>query len=172
MIRDDIARLPDRLPETERAHAARYRKMITRFRARWFEQDSVDDHGRTIWKLNDEALEHKHALGRPAKSFDQGEHDLGQVHRTMTEFTKELKEIKEILKSNENEVASMRRIVVASLDLTAKGTQKLNDDQKRVLEEHDVYTPVTQRTRKAKEASGHASALDTFGSIDCEDLFD
>lgn len=106
MIRDDIARLRDGLPETERAYAPRYRKMVTRFRARWFEQDSVDEKGRTIWKLNADALKHQQGLGKPTKSFDQGEHDLGQLHRTIAELTKELKEVKEVLKSNEKLAAA------------------------------------------------------------------
>ncbi len=171
MIHADMASLRDSLPETERAHAARYRKMITRFRARWFEQDSVDENGRTIWRLNDEALEHQQELGKPSKSFDQSEHDIGQLHKTISELTKELKEIKEIMKSNEKLVNSTRRVALASLDIAANATQKPNEEQKRVLEEHEVYTPVTKRRRKAQDASENASALDTFGSIDCKDLF-
>lgn len=171
MIRDDIARLRDGLPETERAHAARYRKMIARFRARWFEQDSFDENGRTTWKLNDDALKHQQGLGKPIKSFDQGEQDLGQLHGTIAELTKELKEVKEVLKSNEKLLTATRRLALASLDVAANATQKPNEDQKRVLEEHDVYTPVTRRTRKAKEAGENASALDAFGSLDCDDFF-
>lgn len=40
-----------------------------------------------------------------------------------------------------------------------------------MLEEHEIYTPMTKRRRKAQDASENASALDAFGSIGCMDSF-
>lgn len=50
------------------------------------------------------------------KIHDHSENDIGQLHKTISEFTKEL-EMKEILRSNEKMVSSTRRIALASLDM-------------------------------------------------------
>ncbi len=110
-------------------------------------------------------------MAKRAQSHDQSENDIGQLHKTISELTKELKDIKEIMKSNEKSVNSTRRVVLASPYIAANATQKPNEKRRRVLEEHEVYTPVTKRRRKAQDASENASALDTFGSVDCIDLF-
>lgn len=68
------------------------------------------------------------------------------------------------MKSNEKLVNSTRWVALASPDIAANATQKPN-------EEHEVYTPMTKRIRKAQDASENANALDTFGSIGCMDLF-
>lgn len=75
------------------------------------------------------------------------------------------------MKSNEKLVNSTRWVALASPDIAANATQKPNEERKRVLEEHEVYTPMTKRIRKAQDASENANALDTFGSIGCMDLF-
>lgn len=95
-------------------------------------------------------------MAKRAQSHDQSENEIGQLHKTISELTKELKDIKEIIKSNEKMVNS---------------TQKPNEEQKRVLEEHEVYTPVIKRRGMEQDASENASALETFGATDCDDLF-
>lgn len=171
MIHADMANLQVSLPESERPNAARYRNMITRFRARRWEQDLVDENGRTIWRLNDEAKEHKLELGKPAKSFDQAEHDIGQLHKTIAELTKEVKEMKEILKSNEKMAVSTRKVTLTSLEIAASATSKSNAEQKRLLEEHEVYTPKTKRVKLEEKAVENEEALSNFDAMDCEGLF-
>jgi len=92
-------------------------------------------------------------MAKRAQSHDQSENDIGQLHKTISELTKELKEIKEVMKSNEKLVNLTRRVALASLDIATNATQKPNEEQKRVLEEHEVYTPVTKRRRMAQDAS-------------------
>jgi len=110
-------------------------------------------------------------MAKRAQSHDQSENDIGQLHKTISELTKELKDIKEIIKSNEKMVNSTRRVALASLDIAANATQKPNEEQKRVLEEHEVYTPMIKRRGMEQDASENVSALETFGAIDCDDLF-
>lgn len=171
MFRADMANLQDRLPESERPNAARYRKMMSRFRCRWWEPDTIDEHGETIWRLNDEAEEHKRGLGQPTKSFDQSEHDIGQLHGTIAELTKELKEVKEILKSNEKMAVSTRKVTLTSLEIAASATPKPNAEQKRLLEEHEVYTPKTKRVKLHKMEVENKEAMSIFDAMDCEGLF-
>jgi len=90
--------------------------MISRYRSRWFVPRSVDRRNHVIWKPNKEAKEHLEQLRGP-KIHDHSENDIGQLHKTISELTKELKEMKEILRSNEKMVSSTRRIALASLDM-------------------------------------------------------
>ena len=142
--------LNTRLPEIELGDAPKYRKMIQRFRSKWFEFDTVDEHDQPIWKPNKEAREHQGKLAKGPRIYDQSENSVGQLHVSILELIKELKEIKEAIKSNEKMASSTRRVALASLDVVANAVPKPNEAQKRVLEEQEIYTPETKRRRMAK----------------------
>jgi len=106
------------------ANVDRYRTMISRFRSRWFVPKSVDRRNQVTWKPNAEAKKHLEELKGP-KVHDHSENDIGQLHKTISELTKELKEVKDIMKSNEKLVSSTRRIALASLEIAANAVPNL-----------------------------------------------
>lgn len=96
------------------------------------------------------AKKHLEKLKVP-KKYDRSENDIGQLYKAISELTKELKDIKNILKMNGNVVHSRRKIALASLDVAAHATSKLNLALKRLLSKHEVYTPRTKKMKLEKE---------------------
>ena len=106
------------------------------------------------------------------KVYDHSENDLGQLHKTISELTKELKEVKDILRSSEITGKSTKRIALASLDVAANATLKPNSAQKRVLSEHEIYTPETKKVKQEEKAAENKKTLSTFDAMDCGGLFE
>ena len=103
---------------------------------------------------------HLKELESPVKIYHQSENDLGKLHKTFSELTKELKEVKDALKKNEKLADATKRIALATLNVAANATPKPNEAQKRYLEEHEVYTPEKKKRKLEEIAAQNGEALD------------
>ena len=167
-IDSDLASLTQILPEEELNKIARYRKMLTRYRRKWFDAVSVDDYGRPIWERNAAAEEHLAQIQKKETAHHPPETEEEKIRNSIAALTEEIRILKETLSHNIALTGEAKSIALASLHMAAEAVPKPNTPQKKLLKEHDVYTPSSKRRRIELSEAENRADLGIFDEMNMD----
>lgn len=168
IIDSDLASLTQILPEEELNKIPRYRKMLTRFRRKWFDPVSVDERGQPIWELNAAAEEHLAQLKKKETAHHPPETEEEKMRESIAALTEEIRILKEALGHNTALTGETKSIALASLHLAAEAVPKPNTPQKKPLEGHDVYIPNSKRRRIEGSEAENRADLGVFDKMNMD----
>ena len=161
-IDSDLANLTRILPEEEVNHISRYRRILTRYRVKWFKPLSTDHHGQIIWEPSEAAQEHLVQIQKTKTAHNPPETEEEKLRKIIAALTEEIRIMKEMLSHNTALTNKTKEIVLESLHMAVEAVSKPNTPQKRVLEGHDVYTPNSKRRRIELSEEENKTHLDIF----------
>ena len=152
IVQQDIGYITNLLTTDRSQDNVHYLNMCLAFRRTWFEETGTADG--PVWKPNWEAQKHLKELAQHEKNMTLAhsppETEFDKLQKTIAALSSELNDIKTLVSQSVNLAGSAASLGLATLEMQAASTSEEtapNSAQKRILSEHEVFTPETKRKK-------------------------
>lgn len=157
IVQQDIDYITNLLTTDPSEDNVHYLSMCLNFRTTWFQEiGSVDG---PIWQPNYKAQKHLNELAQQEKNMtlvhSPPETEFDQLQKTIAALSSELNDIKTLVSQSVNLAGSAASLALATLEMQAASTSEEmapNPAQKRILSEHEVFTPETKRRKNYRSS--------------------